>query len=85
MKHVPTILASPSIAVGVFGTLMILVVAMASGANSTPEQIRQLKLFMLGAGVVGLGCVAVGILLIIKGFPGWASVVGASWDWSCRS
>ena len=50
MKYLTITLASLAIAVGVLGTLMVLVFAMASGANSTPEQIRQIKLIMLASG-----------------------------------
>ena len=77
MKYLTITLASLAIAVGVLGTLMVLVFAMASGANSTPEQIRLIKLVMLTSGIVGVGCVVGGIVLIVKGFPGWASLVGA--------
>ena len=58
----------------VLATVTALVFCMAMGANSTPEQLRVLKLWMAGLSVLGLAGVAVGLLLIRLGQPGWASV-----------
>jgi len=76
MNYLSATLASLAIAFGVLGTLMILVVAMACGANSTPEQIRQIKLIMLASAIGGLACFGVGVMLLAKGFPWWAGFVG---------
>ena len=56
-------------------TLTALVFCMAGGANSTPEQIRALKLWMLGLTLLGLTGVTVGIVLLRAGQPGWAAGV----------
>ena len=66
----------PILAIGctVLATLMALVVCMAGGANSTPEQIRALKIWMVVIALLGVAGVVVGILLIRAGQTGWASV-----------
>jgi hypothetical protein len=56
-------------------TLTALVFCMAGGANSTPEQIRALKLWMLGLTLLGLTGITVGIFLLRAGQPGWAAGV----------
>lgn len=56
---------------GVIGTLMILVFLMAGGANSTPAQIRRIKLAMLATAVLGVGCVVGGVWLSTYGYRGW--------------
>ena len=55
-------------------TLMALVFCMAGGANSTPEQIRAIKIWMVVIALIGVAGVVVGILLIRAGQPGWASL-----------
>lgn len=55
-------------------TLTTLVFCMAMGANSTPAQIRALKLWMGGLSLLGVAGVVVGILLIRAGQPHWAAV-----------
>lgn len=55
-------------------TLTALVFCMAMGANSTPAQIRALKLGMGGLSLLGLAGIMVGILLIRAGQPNWAAV-----------
>lgn len=66
----------PILAIGctVLATLMALVFCMAGGANSTPEQIRALKIWMVVIALLGVAGVVVGILLIRAGQTGWASV-----------
>ena len=58
-----------------FATLSAIVFCLAGGANSTPEQIRALKLWMLGLTLLGLTGVTVGIVLLRAGQPGWAAGV----------
>ena len=58
-----------------FVTLTAVVFCAAGGANSTPEQIRALKLWMLGLTLLGLAGIAVGIFLLRAGQPGWAAGV----------
>lgn len=58
----------------VLATLTALVFCMAGGANSTPAQIRVIKLWMAGLSLLGVAGVVVGILLIRAGQPGWAAL-----------
>lgn len=58
-----------------FATLMALVFCMAGGANSTPAQIRAIKLWMLGLTLLGAAGVTAGIFLLRAGQPGWAAGV----------
>lgn len=71
------ILASLAVAAGAIGTLTLLTLEMAGGANSSEAQIRQLKMWMLVTGVGGLVSLAGGIWLIVKGMPGWGGLLGA--------
>lgn len=59
----------------VLATLTALVFCMAGGANSTPAQIRALKLWMVFISLLGVAGVVAGIILIRAGQPGWASLV----------
>lgn len=58
----------------VLATLTAVVFCMAAGANSSPAQIRALKLWMAGLSLLGTAGVVVSIILIRAGQPGWASV-----------
>lgn len=58
----------------VLATLTALVFCMAGGANSTPAQIRALKLWMAGLSLLGLAGVVVGVILLRAGQPNWAAV-----------
>ncbi len=58
----------------VMATLTGLVFCMAGGANSTPEQLRAIKIWMVVIALLGVAGVVVGILLIRAGQTGWASV-----------
>lgn len=71
-----SILASLAIAIGAMGALCLLVMLMAGGANSTPEQIRLIKWLMLATVVGGLIVCVGGIVLICKSHPVWGGVVG---------
>lgn len=55
-------------------TLTALVFCMAMGANSTPAQLRALKLWMGGLSLLGVVGIVVGIILIRAGQPNWAAV-----------
>lgn len=55
-------------------TLTALVFCMAGGANSTPAQIRALKLWMIVISLLGVAGVTISIILIRAGQPGWAAV-----------
>lgn len=58
----------------VIATLTALVFCMAMGANSTPAQIRSLKLWIAALSLLGAAGVVVGCFLIRAGQPGWASL-----------
>lgn len=58
----------------VLATLTALVFCLAMGANSTPAQLRALKLWMGGLSLLGVAGVVVGIILIRAGQPNWAAV-----------
>ncbi len=55
-------------------TVTALVFCMAMGANSTPAQIRALKIWMSGLSLLGVVGIVVGILLIRAGQPNWAAI-----------
>ena len=61
-----------SMAAGALATLMMLVMLMASGANSSPAQILQIKWMMIGVAVIGLGGLVGGIWTLVAGRP-WVS------------
>jgi hypothetical protein len=56
-----------------FTTLSAVVFCLAGGANATPEQIRALKLWMLGLTLLGVVGIGAGIFLLRAGQPGWAA------------
>lgn len=62
---------------GILSTLVILVMCMAAGANSSPAQILLLKRLILGFGLTGLFCVAGAIALLVLKMPWWGAGVGA--------
>lgn len=57
--------------------LMTVVFLLACGANSTPKQIHELKMMMLGAAIVTLLGVAGAIWAFIKARYGLATALGA--------
>ncbi|MEO7412188.1 MAG: hypothetical protein ABIZ81_02430 [Opitutaceae bacterium] len=57
-------------------TLTAAVFCMAMGANSSPSELRVLKLWMAGLSLLGAGGIVAGILLMRAGQHGWA--VGAA-------
>ncbi len=59
-------------------TLTALVFCMAMGANSTPAQIRTLKLWMSGLALLGVAGIVVGILLIRAEQPSWAAIAACA-------
>ncbi|MGC3956687.1 MAG: hypothetical protein QM813_01600 [Verrucomicrobiota bacterium] len=68
------ILPSLAMICTVLATLTALVFCMAMGANSTPAQIRALKLWMAALSLLGVAGVVVGVILMRTGQPGWAAV-----------
>lgn len=60
---------------GVIGMMMVLVVLMAGGANSTPLQIRRIKQGMLLTTVLGLACVIGGVRISLYGYRWWGCAV----------
>ena len=56
-------------------TLTAVVFCLGMGANSSPAQIRTLKLSMAGFSLLGVGGIVAGILLMRAGLHGWAAGV----------
>jgi hypothetical protein len=75
MKSMLTALAILAMLCTALVTLSAVVLCAAGGANSTPEQIRALKLWMLGLTLLGLAGIVAGIVLLRAGQPGWAAGV----------
>lgn len=73
MKSLLPAAAIVAMIVTVLVTLMAVVFCAAGGANSTPAQIRALKLWMLGLSLFGAAGVTAGILLMRAGQHGWAA------------
>ncbi len=71
MKFVLPILA---MACTVLATAMAVVFCLGMGANAKPPEIRALKLWMAGLTLLGIAGIAVGIVLLRAGQPGWATV-----------
>ena len=78
MKAMLIALAIVAIICTALATLTGLVFCMAGGANSTPEQIRALKLWMLGLSLLGIGGVTAGIFLLRAGQLGWSMAVSGA-------
>lgn len=57
-------------------TVTAVVFCLAMGANATPEQLRALKLWMLGLALLGLAGIIGGVVLLRAGQPTWAAGVG---------
>jgi len=55
-------------------TLTALTFCLAMGANSTPAQIRALKLWMAALSLLGVVGIVVGVILIRAGQPGWSTI-----------
>lgn len=66
----------PSLAIigTVLATVTALVFCMAMGANSTPTQLRALKLWMAGLSLLGVAGVVGGIFLMRAGQLDWAAL-----------
>jgi hypothetical protein len=63
-----------AVACTVLTTLMALTFCMGMGANATAAQIRAIKRWMAGLGLLGVAGIAAGFALMLSGAPGWASV-----------
>lgn len=68
-----TFLPIAAMAVTAFVTLCAVVFCAAGGANSTPAQIRALKLWMAGLTLLGAAGITTGIFLLRAGQHGWAA------------
>ena len=55
-------------------TLVAVVFCLGMGANSTPAQIRELKLWMAGLSLLGLGGIVASIFMVRAGQHGMAAV-----------
>ncbi|MFZ1687731.1 MAG: hypothetical protein WAU70_09930 [Flavobacteriales bacterium] len=56
-------------------TLVAVVFCMGMGANASPAQIRELKLWMGGLSLLGVAGIVAGIFLMRAGQSGWAAGV----------
>lgn len=74
MKVLP-ILAILAMICTALATLTALVFCMAMSANSTPGQIRTVKLWMGGLSLLGIAGIVIGVILLRAGLPGWATGV----------
>jgi|GEM_PF-1208133 len=63
--------------IALFFTLITLVFLMAGGANSTPKQLRELKIMLWGVFFVGLSGLVGFIFALIYGRYGTACLLGA--------
>lgn len=71
-----TVLAALSTAAGLLATFTVLGFTLAGSANSTPEALQRIKLFMICFSIGAFISLIGGIVLIVKGLPGWAALVG---------
>lgn len=55
--------------------LTAIVFCLGMGANSTPAQIRALKLWMAGLSLLGAAGIGTGVFLLRAGQPAWAAGV----------
>jgi len=69
MKTVYAVFAVAAVIVGLIGTATLLVLLMASAANSKPHQLRVIKWMTLASAVGGLACAAGGVWLLTVGRP----------------
>jgi|JI10StandDraft_1071094.scaffolds.fasta_scaffold1365279_2 hypothetical protein len=70
-------LAIAAILLGIAGSLALVTLLLASGANASPHDLVVLKRWLLVIAVGGVGVVALGIWLIVGGRPWWAAAVGS--------
>ena len=75
MKFILPILAMLLTAIS---TLTAVVFCLGMGANSSPAQIRMLKLWMGGLSLLGLAGIVIGIILLRSGQFGWAAGAAVS-------
>jgi hypothetical protein len=76
MKTLLFIATLAAMACTVLATLTALTFLMGMGANAKPPEIRLLKLWMLGFGLLGTAGIGAGIYLLRAGETAWAT--GAS-------
>lgn len=71
------IVAICSTLLGMLATLMMLVLLMAGGANSSPQQITFIKFSMLAMLLICLISVVGAVWLMVARHPWWAAMAGA--------
>lgn len=72
----PTILAALSTVIGLLSCLTLVVLLLASGANSTPAQAAQIKMLVLVTLCAGMAALVGAVLCLIWGRPWTAAIVG---------
>ena len=76
MAAVQSILSSLCTAAGAFATLMMVGLCIAGTPNSKPEQLRMILSIAAAIGAGGVICLIGGIMLLVRGSPGWAALAG---------
>jgi predicted neutral ceramidase superfamily lipid hydrolase len=72
----PYFFAILSTLAGSFLSLMMLVLLMAGGANSTPSQISQIKAWLIAVSLVALGCLVASVWTMVVKRPWIAAGIG---------
>ena len=72
-----TVFAIGAMVVGALATLMMLTLCVAGAPNSSPEQLRTIKLWMLAIAIVGVLTLGGGIWLAISGKAWMAAAISA--------
>ena len=75
-KTLITLMMIATIAISLLGTLIWLVMTVASMPNSKPEDAAFYRNVMIGTGVGGLVCTVAGAWLVYLRHPWWGSGIG---------
>ena len=76
MVAVQSILSLLCTAAGAFATLMMVGLCIAGTPNSKPEQLRMILTIAAAIGAGGVISLIGGIVLVVRGLPGWAALAG---------
>jgi hypothetical protein len=76
MKTLSLAVGVLSIVIGIFSSLMVMVFAMAGGANAKPEEVRVIWIIVIAAAIGGILCAGGGIWLVALGKGWWGTLVG---------
>jgi len=76
MAAVQSILSALCTAAGVLATLMMVGLCIAGTPNSKPEQLRMILTIAAAIGAGGVISLIGGIVLLVRGLPGWGALAG---------